>query len=87
MNIEVFSSNCFLCKETIEMVKKVIGPKCSLKTYNLVEGQGMKKAKEYSVKAVPTIVGNRQKMFEGKPEHSELLKCSREHGCKGKLLK
>lgn len=86
MNIEVFTGSCYLCKETICMVKKVIGHKCILRIYNLAEKQGIKEARKYQVRTVPTIVGNRRKMFEGVPDYSKLVKCSIEHGCKGRLL-
>ncbi len=86
MNIELFVSGCHLCTKTEDMIKKVMGPKCSLKIYNLARGQGTKEAEKYKVRTIPTIVGNGRKMFEGVPEFSELVQCSLEHGCKGHLL-
>ncbi len=87
MDIEIFTGGCHLCEETVSMVKSVMGPMCSLRIYNLVKNEGREMAENYGVTAVPTIIGNGQKMFEGKPKHSELLQCSMEHGCKGRLLK
>lgn len=87
MNIELFGSGCNLCNTTEEMVRKVMGPKCTLKIYNLAKGEGKKEIKKYGIRAVPTIVGNGQKMFEGVPKLDELVQCSLEHGCKGHLLK
>jgi uncharacterized ferredoxin-like protein len=87
MNIELFVSGCPLCKETENMVREVMGPKCTLKVYDLSKGFGIEKAERYSIRAVPTIIGNGRKMFEGIPEHESLMKCSIEHGCKGQLLK
>jgi len=86
MNIELFVSGCPLCNETEKMIKKVMGPKCTLKIYNLARGEGRTKAKKYEIRAVPTVVGNGRKMFEGVPEFEELVKCSLEHGCRGRLL-
>ncbi|MBI2076369.1 MAG: thioredoxin family protein [Candidatus Aenigmarchaeota archaeon] len=87
MNIELFVSDCNLCAKTKEMVKKVKGPKCSLKVYNLAKGEGAEEVEKYGITAVPTIVGNGRKMFEGVPEFKELVQCSLEHGCKGRSLR
>lgn len=87
MDIKLFVSNCYLCESTKRMVKKIIGPKCSLRIYNLAEKKGQPEAKKYKIRTVPTIVGNGQKMFEGVPEYEELVKCSLEHGCQSRLLK
>ena len=77
-----------MCEKTINMVKGVIGPKCSLRIYNLSEPteQITELARKYEIRTVPTIVGNGRKMFEGIPDKEELIKCSLEHGCKGRLL-
>lgn len=87
MNIELFAGNCYLCGNTEKMIKKVMGPKCILRTYRLAEGKNRQKAEKYGIRAVPTIIGSGRKMFEGMPEYDELVKCSLEHGCKGQLLK
>lgn len=86
MNIELFVSGCYLCNTTEEMIREVMGHKCTLKIYNLAKGEGKQEAEKYEVRTIPTIVGNGQKMFEGVPEYGELMKCSLEHGCKGRLL-
>ncbi|MBI2530071.1 MAG: thioredoxin family protein [Candidatus Diapherotrites archaeon] len=87
MNMELFAGNCYLCSNTEKMIRRVMGPKCRLRTYNLAEGKNRRKAEKYGIRALPTIVGNGRKMFEGIPEYAELAKCSLEHGCKGKFLK
>lgn len=86
MDIELFVSGCNLCTKTEDMIRKVIGPKCSLRIYNLAEGEGVKEAEKYGIRAIPTIIGNGRKMFEGVPKLNELVQCSLEHGCKGHLL-
>lgn len=86
MDIELFVSGCHLCTKTEDMVRKVMGAKCSLRIYDLAKSQGMKEAKKYNVRTIPTIVGNGRKMFEGVPKFGELVQCSIEHGCKGHLL-
>ncbi len=87
MNIELFVSGCYLCNSTEKMIREVMGPKCTLRIYHLAKGEGKREAEKYKVRTIPTIVGNEQKMFEGVPEYDELVKCSIEHGCKGRLLK
>jgi len=87
MDIEVFASGCYLCKETVNLVKGVLGPKCTLRIYNLAKGEGKQKAEKYGIRTIPTIVGNGNRMFEGIPKYEELVKCNLEHGCKGHLLK
>lgn len=87
MHIELFTSGCHLCDRTEEMIKEVMGPKCTLKLYNLAKGEGLKAARKYNIITVPTVVGNGTKMFEGVPDHAELVQCSLEHGCRGHLLK
>lgn len=88
MDIEVFVANCPLCETTLKMVNEVKGPKCSLREYDLSkkDGVALEKAKKYGILAVPTIVGNGMKIFEGVPNKKELIVCSLKHGCKGRLL-
>lgn len=87
MDIKLFVSGCYLCKTTEEMIRKVMGPECTLKVYNLAKRDGEREAGKYGIRTIPTIVGNERKMFEGVPELDELVKCSLEHGCRGHLLK
>src|SRR3989338_4849855 len=61
MNIELFAGNCYLCSDTEKMIRKVIGQKCTLRTYNLAEGKNRQRAEKYGIRALPTIVGNGQK--------------------------
>lgn len=86
MDIEVFSAGCRLCEDTVRMVKRVMGPECTLRIYDLTKGEGLEESRKYGVRAVPTIVGNGRRMFEGIPEFDELIRCSIQHGCKGRLL-
>jgi len=44
MDIELFVSGCRLCKETENMVRKVMGPRCTLKIYDLSKGVGREEA-------------------------------------------
>ncbi|MFQ5711924.1 MAG: thioredoxin family protein [Candidatus Geothermarchaeales archaeon] len=69
--IEVFTSGCPLCVETMEVVKKAKCPKCTLTEYNILERREdltcIGKAQKYGIRAVPTIVIDGQVKIEGKP--------------------
>lgn len=58
--VEVFTSGCFLCDETVSLVKEIACPSCEVKIYNLAENceskECIEKAKEYGVNSVPTVV-------------------------------
>jgi hypothetical protein len=70
-NIEVFTAGCHLCKETMEIVQKVKCDECKVTECNILEKCEseicLKKAKEYGIKAVPTIVVDGKIAIEGKP--------------------
>ncbi len=71
--IEVFITGCPLCQETIEIIKKAMCPKCTLRVYNVLENpQFIEKAKKYNIKALPAIVIDGKKWFEGVPEFREV---------------
>jgi glutaredoxin 3 len=53
--IEVFSANCSLCKETIEMVKRLAGSH-EVVIHEMHTSEAVKKAKEYGVRSVPAVV-------------------------------
>lgn len=69
--IEVFTAGCDLCKETLEVIRKTACSECTITEYNIREKCEseicIKKAKEYNVKAVPTIVIDEKTLIEGKP--------------------
>lgn len=58
--VEVFTSGCYLCEETVSLVKELACPNCDVSIYNLQEPCDSKecidKAKEYGVASVPTVV-------------------------------
>ena len=77
--IEVFIAGCPLCQEAIETVKRAMCPRCTLKVYNVLESpQHMEKAREYSVRALPAIIIDGEKRFEGIPRLEEIRKALRE---------
>lgn len=57
--IEVFTSGCFLCEETVKLVKELACPNCEVTVYDLSEPCESKvcldKAKAYGVNAVPAV--------------------------------
>jgi glutaredoxin len=69
--IEVFTSGCPLCKEALKLVRENVCSKCTVIEYNIREkcktGVCLKKAREYGIKAVPTIIIDRKNIIEGKP--------------------
>jgi len=69
--IEVFTAGCDLCKETMEVIRKTACSECTITEYNIREKCEseicVKKAKEYGVKAVPTIVIDGKITVEGRP--------------------
>lgn len=58
--VEVFTSGCFLCDETVDLVKELACPNCDVKVYNLAEPcesrECVEKAKEYGINSVPAVV-------------------------------
>jgi len=66
--IEVFTSGCSLCRETIEIVKEAKCPECTLTEYNILEKREyLEKARKFGVKAVPSIVVDGELAIQGKP--------------------
>lgn len=58
--VEVFTSGCFLCEETIKLVKDLACPSCEVMVYDISEPCESKecidKAKAYGITSVPTVV-------------------------------
>jgi len=66
--IEVFTSGCPLCRETIKIVQAAKCPECTLTEYNILEKvEYSEKARKYGVKAVPSIVVDGKLAIESKP--------------------
>lgn len=70
-NIEVFTSGCDICRETIRIVRKAKCKECTLTEYNLARKCEteicLKKAKKYGITATPTIVVDSKIKIVGKP--------------------
>jgi glutaredoxin 3 len=55
--IEVFSAGCPLCKETVEMVKRLAGSH-QVVIHDMNTSEAVKRAKEYGIRSVPAVVIN-----------------------------
>ena len=54
--IEVFSAGCSTCKETIELVKRIVGSSHEVVVHDMHQAEITSKAKNYGVRSVPTVV-------------------------------
>jgi len=73
--VEVFTSGCYLCEETVKLVKEITCSSCELSIHDLSKKEGVDKAKSYGVTSVPTVVVD-GKIVEcckrGKPDRNML---------------
>jgi hypothetical protein len=53
--VEVFSAGCSVCKETIEMVKRLAGPH-EVVIHDMNKSDVAKQAKSYGVRSLPAVV-------------------------------
>ena len=53
--VEVFSAGCSVCKETIEVVKRLAGSH-EVIVHDMNKSEVASKAKEYGIRTVPAIV-------------------------------
>lgn len=68
--IEIFTADCSLCDETVQMVQELTCPDCEVSVYNLRQDQ--EKAQQYGVNAVPAIAINGRLVLTGKPNLEQL---------------
>lgn len=65
--IEVFTAGCPLCNETLELVKNAVTDcGCEVIERRCSGDEQCNEAKQYGVKAMPTVVVDGRIMFEGK---------------------
>ena len=57
--VEVFSAGCSVCKETIEMVKRLAGSH-EVVIHDMNKSEVAKKAKGYGVRSLPAVVIDRK---------------------------
>lgn len=65
--IEVFTADCPLCKDTLELIKKEACRECEVIERRCTGGECPQPAKGYDIKAVPTVVVDGKITFVGKP--------------------
>lgn len=65
--IEVFTADCPLCKDTLELIKKEACSECEVVEHRCSGDECCQPAKNYNIKAVPTIVVDGKITVVGKP--------------------
>jgi disulfide oxidoreductase YuzD len=76
-NIEVFTAGCYLCDETMQIVREAKCEDCTITEHNLstkCECGCIEKSKEYGIKVIPTIVVDGKIVIEGKPTVDQVKK-------------
>ncbi len=53
--VEIFSAGCSVCKDTIEMVKRLAGSH-EVVIHDMTKSEVASKAKQYGVRSVPAVV-------------------------------
>lgn len=79
-NVEVFTSGCYLCDETVQLVKELACPGCDVTVYDLSSPceskECIEKSKTYGINSVPAVVVD-GKIVEccqrGKPNREALM--------------
>lgn len=78
--VEVFTSGCYLCEDTVKLVKDLACPSCEVVVYNLSNPceskECLEKAKQYGISAVPTVVVDGKVADcckQGEPSHEALM--------------
>lgn len=65
--IEVFTAGCPLCNETLQLVKEAVsGCGCEVTERRCSGDECCDEAKQYKVRAVPTVVVDGEIVFEGR---------------------
>jgi protein-disulfide isomerase len=65
--IEVFTADCPLCKDTLELIKKEACSECEIIERKCSGDECCSPAKDYGIKAVPTVVVDGKVAIVGKP--------------------
>jgi hypothetical protein len=54
--IEIFTSGCSICNETVEMVKRIVGSNHHIEIRDMHQGHIAGRAKQLGIKSVPGII-------------------------------
>lgn len=72
--IEVFTAGCPLCNDTLELIKKEACSECEVIERRCSGSECCQPAKDYGIKAVPTVVVDGKITIVGKPTLEEVQK-------------
>lgn len=56
--VEVFTAGCALCDDTVNLVKEIACESCEVEVLDMREPNVAKKASDYGITAVPSVVIN-----------------------------
>lgn len=70
--VEIFTADCPLCNETVQLVQELTCLSCEISIYNLRESTSREKAQQYGVNAVPAIAIDGTLVLTGKPNREQL---------------
>ena len=55
--VEIFSAGCFVCGETVELVKRISCPSCEVSVLNMNDQQEVaERARSLRIRSVPAVV-------------------------------
>ncbi len=69
--VEVFTSDCPLCREALETVRAAACPECKVIERRCAGEACCEEAVRYGIRTVPTVVVDGKIAFEGKPTREE----------------
>jgi len=71
--VEVFTTGCPSCVETMRLVETMACSSCEVVEYNIkTQPDGMAKAQEYGIKSTPAVVVDGKVVAVGKPTREQL---------------
>lgn len=76
--IEIFSAECGVCEETIQLVKSLACPSCDVSVLDMKDAATASRAKQLGIKSVPAVVvdGKLASCCEGRGPDVESLKAA-----------
>jgi glutaredoxin 3 len=54
--VEIFSAGCFVCGETVELVKRISCPSCDVTVLNMNDQRVAQRARSLGIRSVPAVV-------------------------------
>ena len=54
--IEIFSAGCSMCKDTIELVKRLAGAEQDVRVLDMQRGETVTRARELGIRSLPAVV-------------------------------